>query len=173
MALGTFIAGRYSATYDPPGAPAAADMGITEEGWEIQIAHSKELIQGTDAYGDMVIDGIWRGLNVHLQGNSIEWKAGILNALLPYQTYAPTGATFLGPGAIGRLDSDIAGTIILSSTTGTPAVATPASITATYAIIAENFDVRYLLNSKLRRSPGRWRLLPYSDAGTIKILTAT
>lgn len=173
MALGTFVAGRYSATYDPPGATAAADVGLSEEGYDIRFSVAKELINQTDAYGEMTIDAIFRGVrDCFVQATMLEWKAGLLNALWPYDTLAPTGATYLSPGVIARLDSNIAGILIFTSTTGTPAVSAPATMTASLACLAENFDLQWALHSKLRKMPIRWRLYPYSDT-VIKFFTAT
>jgi len=178
MALGTFIAGRYSCSYDPPGAVAAADMGIMDDGYELALAFAKELIQGTDAYGDSVIDGVYRGGQCFWSGISKEYKAGSLNAALPYNSdavggvFAPTGATFLGPGLIGRLDSNIAGILIATATASTPAAASPATLTGTFAIAAENFDLRLAFTSKHRRVPFRLRFLPYLDTA-IKWFTTT
>lgn len=174
MALGTFIAGRYSSTYDPPGGTAAADVGIAEEGYELSWTYSVEPIAQSDSHGDAFMDGVFRGIsNCFIQANSLEAKAGSYNPVTPWSILAPSGTTYLGPGVIGRLMSDVAGILILTSTAGTPAVSSPATMTATYAILAENYDVRLLFHSKLRKVPIRWRILPYSDSGTIKYVTAT
>ena len=116
MALGTFIAGRYSATYDPIGTAAAADIGIMEDGYEVEVTHSKELIGPTDAYGDTIIDGVGRGVSgVFIGSTSLEYKNGLLAAAFPYSvlnftsganTFTATGVSFLGLGTVGRLDSD-------------------------------------------------------------------
>jgi hypothetical protein len=175
MAVGTFMAGRYSATYDPPGGTAAADMGLTEGGWTISVRYTKDLIQETDAFGAMTVDGIYRGVaDVMLTGNLIEWIAGALRALHPYGAadHPISGAGYMGPGVIARLDSAIAGAIILTSTASTPAAAAPASLTATYCIIENGHDIQMNLDSKLRKMPGRWRLLPYLDT-VYKFYTVT
>jgi hypothetical protein len=166
MAVGVFLAGRYSATYDPPGGTAAADMGLTEGGWVIGIRYTKELINETDAFGAMTVDGVYRGVaDVTLTGLLIEWLAGGLRALHPYAAadHPVSGAGYMGPGVIGRLDSALAGAIILTATTSTAAASNPASLTATYCIIENGHEIQKNLDSKLRKMPGRWRLLPYLD----------
>lgn len=174
MALGSFVAGAYSSTYDPPGGVAAADMGIMEEGYELSARVAKERIGQTDKFGGMFIDAVYQGIAEFLiQANGIEWKAGLLAAQYPYGAAVPaSGAAYIGPGVIGRLDSAVAGVMILSATSGTPAAAAPASVTATYAIITEQ-AVRIILTSKLRKLPGQWQCLPYDDSGTTKIVTLT
>ena len=144
-----------------------------ERGYELSITYGKDVITDTDAYGDSVIDGVFRGGNCFLQGTSKEYKAGILNAVTPYAALAPTGASYLGPGVIGRADSDIAGILIMTATTGSLAASAPATLTATYAIIAENFDVRMFMGPEHRKCPFRFRFLLYSDAGTMKWFTTT
>lgn len=168
MALGACIAGRYSGTYQAP-AGSALDMGITEQGWEIGIQHAKERIDETDAWGGALADNVFRGIrNVSIQLNALEWKAGILRAIAPYGAALPaSGNGYLGPGVIGRLDSDVAGSVVLSAVSGTPAAAAPASLTASLAIVSED-SVRFALNSKLRRIALRFDILPYVDAGTVK-----
>lgn len=173
MSLGTFVAGRYSATYDPPGGTAATDMGTMSDGYEISARVAKELIGETDQYGQMVVDAIYRGIaDVFIQGTAIEWKTGVLLAATPYQAMAATGSTYFGPGTIARLDTDVCGVIILTATSSTPAASSPATMTATYSILAENFDVRWALTSKLRKMPLRFRVYPYLDTA-IKFFTAT
>jgi hypothetical protein len=174
MALGSFVAGRSAMTYTVPGG-SALDCGISEGGYEIQVKHAKELVQESDAYGQMVIDAIARGISdVFIQSQPIEWKQGVLNAMLPYgAAFPPSGAGYLGPGVIGRLDSAVAGAVILTAVSGTPGAAAPASLTAALAVIAEGADVKIVLDSKLRKMPIRLRVYPYSDSGTIKFFTVT
>ena len=168
MALGTFISGRYSATYaGPSGTPAAADVGLTKNGYSLEVSWSKKLINESDAYGESAIDGIHRGGNCFLQFDSLEYKAGSLNAAFPYgAVLAPTGAGALGPGVIGRLDSAVAGTMVLTATASTPAASTPATLTTAAAVIAENFPVKLLFDTSLREVPLRMRLYLYDSAGT-------
>lgn len=175
MAVGVFLAGRYSATYDPPGGTTAADMGITEGGWNIGIRFVKELINETDAFGGMTVDAIYRGVaDVTLSTTLIEWLAGALRALYPYAAadHPVSGAGYFGPGVIARLDSAIAGAVILTATTSSAAASNPASLTATYCIIENGHEITKNLDSKLRKMPGRWRILPYLDT-VYKFYTVT
>lgn len=168
-----FIAGRFSATYDPPGGTTATDIGIMQEGYTLSWRIAAQAIQPSDQHGDAFIDGVLRGISdMFLESESLEAKTGSYLALTPLQALAATGVTYIGPGVIGRLMSDVAGITILTSTAATPAASTPASITATYSHLAENFDARLLLNSKLRTIPLRMRILPYLDT-VIKYVTAT
>lgn len=161
MALDTFIAGRYSGTYN------SVDVGITEEGYELQQDAKAQLINSSDAVGDSIIDFVYRGGDVYLQFESKAYKAG------SYTPFWPWGA--LGVmGVIGRLASDVAAAMVLTSVAGTPAVATPATLTATKSILAPNNPARLLYNSKLRTVPVRLLFLAYdSGGGAIKWFTQT
>jgi hypothetical protein len=172
MALGTFVAGRYAGTYDPVGAPTVADIGLQEKGYEIGIEFKKQLIQESDGYGEMILDGIYRGCNSWIMGTALEWKAGILNMLLPYNTLAPSGATSLAAGVIGRLDSAVAGILVLTAVAGTASATTPASLTATYAIISTD-QLRWMLTSEHRKMPWKMQILPYDVSGNATLWTAT
>lgn len=145
-----------------------------EGGYRISARVAKDRIGETDKYGGMIVDAIYRGIaEVLCTANGIEWTAGLLAALFPYGAAVPvSGAAYVGPGVIGRLDSDVAGVMILTAASSTPAAAKPASVTATYAIITEQ-AAEIILDSKLRKLPGQWQFLPYDDSGTVKIFTAT
>ena len=172
MAIASFFAGRYSSTYTAP-AGAALDMGITEDGIKLSVAHEKEAIDRSDAYGAMLVDSVYQGISrCQLELTALEYKTGLLTAVLPYNAMAASGNTTLSPGVIGRLDSAVAGGIVLTSTTSTPAVSAPATLTATYAIISRGFDINWVYSSKLRRIPARWDVLAYLDT-TVKFLVAT
>lgn len=170
MALDTFIAGRYSATWN------TSDVGITADpGYELDMSAELEDVTGTDLYGDSVIDGIYRGGQCFCQWTSKAYKTGSLAALWPFGgTLAGNGAlgVLFNPGANntpgGILASDLAKAFVLTATAGTPASATPATLTATKALLAKNYSSRLLFNSRLREVPVRLRFYPY-DAGSALI----
>ena len=167
MSLGTFIAGRFSGTYaGPGGTPIAADIGLMEKGYRISVTWKSENIDQSDGYADMVIEQVFRGGNVFINMTAKEYKQGILNAVAPYSAFLATGATYLGPGIIARLSSNLAGSIVLSSTAGTPAAAAPATLTANFAIISEDQDIEWLYGPEHRKTPMKFRILPFIDADT-------
>lgn len=156
MALDTFIAGRYVGTYN------AVDVGITENGYELQQDSAHQLVSPSDAYGDSVLDLVYRGGNVHLQFESKAYKSG---SITPFWPWGALGAM----GTIGRLGSDVGAAMLLTATAGTPAATSPANLTANKSILAENFPARLLFSSVLRTVPVRLRCLPYdAGAGVIK-----
>lgn len=176
MALGEFVAGAFSATFDPPGLPIATDLGITTDGWEIAATHAAQVINQSDAFGDTVIELIHRGLSsVFINFEAMEWQNILMQAAFPYLAtpMVISGATFLDLGIIGSLGSGKGGVLVLSDTAGTPAENKPATLTVTNAIIRENHELRWALTSKLRVLPMSFRAMPYDDVGVIKFMSAT
>lgn len=179
MALGTFIAGRYSSTYN------TVDTGISKEGQELELDTDMDDIGETDAWGTSVIDGIWRGGNCFVQFTSEEYKAGSLGAYWPYGG-AINAAGVLGilvddtiaaPNKLpmGQLASNIAKALVLTVTAGTPAATAGAvnTLTAMFALLAKNFNGKLLFNSKLREVPIRLRCYPYTASSVTKFFATT
>src|SRR5438876_1049383 len=127
MALETIAAGRYAGTYN------AVDVGITEQGYELQQQCKGEMIAETDAYGESAIDFVYRGGDVFMMWASKAYKAGSITPFWPW-------GTALGlMGIIGRLASDVAAATVLTAASGTPAATTgPATLTGTKSILAPN-----------------------------------
>lgn len=178
MALDTFIAGRYSATYN------ANDVGITRDGYELQFDMEMEDIGETDAYGLSVIDGVWRGGNVHCQLTSTAYKTGSLAAFWPIGGAVNADGVFgiLVDGGvadpnklpIGELASNMAKAFVLTVTVGTPADGNPDTVTASKALLAKNNGGKLLFNSKLRDVPVRLRFYPYEvSSGLVKFFVTT
>lgn len=161
MALDSFVAGRYTWTF------GGVDAGISDEGILLQQETRAELIQGSDAYGDSVLDLIYRGLDVFLQVTCKAFKPG---SLTPFYPWASLGVIQVlgGTSPIGRLGSAVSSAAVLTALSGTAFNTAGATIintlTAPQAILAENFNGELLFNSKLRKVPIRMRCLP-QDSG--------
>jgi hypothetical protein len=165
-ALISVIAGRFSATYTPP-AGSPGDLGITDDpGYRLGFTPEFDEVKDTDAYGAAVIEMVTLGFsNVSLAFTTKEWKTATLLALNPFSTYAASGATTFKPGAVGRAATALAGSVILTATSGTLAAAAPATLTATYAIISKGFRAEWVLGPRHRKIPFQFTLLPYSNTG--------
>lgn len=181
MALGNFVGGRYSSTYQKPaGSPQGSDaspvaLGLVEKGYTLSFSHAKDLITDTDGYGKMVVDALTQGIgNVFLGGVWKEWLAQQLVVASPYQAAAwpATGAGYFGPGLVGLLDTTVAGGVVLTATTGTAAATSPASATFTYAITAEGFEQQLMFGPEHRKLPFRFRIYPYVQT-VVKFFTVT
>lgn len=160
MALGTFIVGAYTATHN------SVALGMTEEGYEMQWEPKAEMINRSDVYGDTMLDIIYRGCDWFFQAEFKEYKAGPIAVAFPW---AALGVL----GTIGRLGSDVAETLVLTATAGTPAAATPASLTASKAILAPNSNPRAQFNSRLRTLPVRLVLFPTVVDTVLRSFTTT
>lgn len=165
MALGTFIAGRYSAAW------SASDVGYTAEGYTIEMSYLSEALDKTDAWGDTMIDGVYRGGNCFCQYRSKEYKSGAYGPLVGMG--AAIGRVAATATPIGTLLSAMGLAFVLTSTAATPAVATPATLTATLAILAPNYPVSLLYDSRLREVPIRLQFLPALSSGTLTWFTQT
>ena len=155
MALDTFVAGRYAGAYN------AVDVGITEGGFEVSLGSKAEMVNQTDAFGESLIDGIFRGGECEMQFQAVAYKAGSISPFWPWGGGLGSMAT---PGApIAQLFSNVAQAMVLSSTANTPAATSPASLTASKSILAPNNPAKLLFNSTLRKVPVRLAVLPVSD----------
>ena len=164
MALDTFIAGRYTGTYN------SVDVGITDDGYELQQNSYADTIDSSDAYGDSLLDWVYRGGDVSITFMSKAYKAG---AITPFWPWGAMGVMLTAAAPLGRLASDVAKAFVLTSTAATPAVAAPATLTASLAILAPNSPAKLLYNSKLRQVPISLQLLPSLSAGTVTWFTQT
>lgn len=156
MALDTFIAGRYSSTYD------AVDVGITEGGYELDQGAAGEMIDESDAFGGSAIDFIYRGGQVFMDFKCLAYKAG---SIAPFWPWGALGVLLTAAAPLGRLASDVAKAHVLTSVAATPAAAAPATLTGTKSILPPNYSAKLLFNSKLRTVPVRLQYLPYDATG--------
>lgn len=152
----TFIDGAYTLTWN------SVAIGIClgdEQSPLLEYTPLQKPIDNTDRYGRSLIETIYTGGNWVAQYTALEYKAGPIGAAFPFGSLGVMGI-------IGRLGSDIAQALVFTSTAGTPAASTPATITAAKAIIAPNWNVRLLYGPTLRMVPIRQILLPYTSAGS-------
>lgn len=166
MSLGTFIAGRYSATFN------AVDVGMSDQGFELEFRFKQEEIAESDLFGLSTIDMILRGADALLRASLKEYKTGSIAALWPI------GGGTLGKIAstavpIGILASGMAQALVLTSTANTPAAAAPATLTASKACLAPNYNPKILFDSRLRRVPIEMILLPSLSIGDLTVFTTT
>jgi hypothetical protein len=161
MALGVFVAGAYTGTY------GGVAMGITDEGYTLQWETKVQAIEKSDVYGEMMIDGVYRGSNWFFQTEFIEYKSGPVSAAFPWGAFGVQGV-------IGRLMSDVAASMILTDTDSTPAATFPATLTATKTILAPGSSPSAQFNSRLRTMPVRLVMLPVdTGSGVMKNFTTT
>lgn len=120
----------------------------------LECVNHAEVVNNTDAYGKTTIDAIYQGGDWFAQMTCIEYRAGSIGAVWPFGQLGVLGV-------IGRLYyASIASSLVLTAIAGTPAAASPATLTATKAVIAPGFSSRWLFGPTLRKIPLRFQLLP-------------
>ncbi|MFO0801485.1 MAG: hypothetical protein U0804_28805 [Gemmataceae bacterium] len=160
MPLGTFVAGRYSLTYN------SVDAGLSRDGHRLNVNFLKRAIDQSDLYGRTLIDSLYMGVRCRLTLQALEYAAKTTGPLWPYAALGVLGGT-------SRLDSNLAQTIVMTATAGTPAAAAPATWTASKGIIAENNNADLLYGADLREVPLSFQIYPYDASGTIKLWVET
>lgn len=164
IALDTLISGAYSGTYN------AVAVGITRQGFDLDMTVKQEMIDESDAYGLTTIDWIYRGGDAFLQWTSRAYKAG---SYAPFWPFGALGVIATTAAPISRLASAIAAATVLTAVANTPAAATPATLTAPLALLAPNYNGKLLFDSRLREVPVRQQLLPSLSSGTLTWFTQT
>lgn len=160
----TLIAGAYTATFNSVALGVfEGDSGVPT----LEHTMASEPVGNTSAYGKTVIDEIFQGANLFIAMTCIEYKAGPLAAFWPYH------ATLGRMGTIGRLLYDLSSALVLTSTAGTPAATSPATLTASKAILAPGFTPRIVFGPTLRKVPLRFRCFPYDSAGATIFFSTT
>ncbi|MDE2097165.1 MAG: hypothetical protein KGL39_07955 [Patescibacteria group bacterium] len=145
------IDGQYTVTWNSSAAGIMeGDAGVPT----IEQVNYGEAVNNTDAYGKTTIDSIFQGADWFAQFTCLEAPKGLA-------LFWPFG-TFGTMGVIGRLYYGMAESLILAAIAGTPASSSPASVTATKAILAPGFNTRLLYGPTLRKTPIRMILLPTS-----------
>jgi hypothetical protein len=163
--LGTMVAGRYSATFN------SVDVGFTRQGFELEFMFKQEVIDETDLYGMSTIDAVLRGADGFVSAILREWKAGPKSILWALGG-GVLGKVFSAAVPNGVFASDKALPFVMTSTANTPAAADPATLTASKAFIAPNYNPRILFDSRLRETPIRFQMFPYASS-TDTILFST
>lgn len=155
--LSNAIAGNYQMTWGGSSVGQVKD-GIVLSG---QPSFTQEL---ADLYGDLIIDGVYRGVNYFLRFTIVEHNAQIVDMMHPF-------ATLGTPGLAGRFIQDIAKAVVMTPTASTPAASsTPAwnTITASKCIPMTGFSNDVNFATRQREFPIYLLCLPWSDSGTIR-----
>lgn len=149
MSLGSFVGGWYT------GAFAASALGLTRDGFRYRQDILAQEIRG-DAYGDSIIDMIYRG------GNAMITLVGIEYDSMATQAFSVGGAAGR-MGVVGRLfEPNTAGSLVL--TRGSAATtATPTTVTASKGNPVGQLE--FNMENRLREFPLSFQLFPYASGG--------
>jgi len=164
MALGTYISGAYTGTYN------ATAIGQTNDGYTLSVGAKAEMIDSSDAYANTTLDFVWRGGQARMRFTAKEFTAGNQAILWPYGSFGVLSST---SGPVGRLASDIAAAFVLTATANTPAATSPATQTASKAILSPDYETQTLFDSRLRQLPIELMLLPYTSSSNVIFASRT
>ncbi len=151
------ISGPYLGTFN------ALPLGTqNDDGFVLSVNHQGQEINATDAYGQTLVESIWRGMNWRCRLRGLEFnKTGLLSLL---QMFGQTGAnTTLTPQltAIGDRWSNYAKVLLLTAILGNPPTM-PQTLTALSAALAPGQTTEFMATSKMRECPIDMVLFPYS-----------
>lgn len=150
----TFIAGRYTATWN------ALACGQTADGLRLNWSFFKQLITG-DAWAQTPQDAVYQGMEMSLAMRLIEYdSAAVATIANPY-------ASVHTIGLVGRCDvaSTLAKQIVMTDVDGTTAATKPATITIPLTAIKEGFPIELLYAPALREVPIQLRCYPNQSTG--------
>jgi len=162
MGLIAAIAGRYSGTWN------SLALGILDDsGWRLTQTVNEQLINRTDQYAQTLIDTVYQGQDWAVDFVMQEYgAAGLSTVISPFGTLGQLGV-------IAQLGTGVAQSLVLTATAATPAAATPATLTATGAKLAQGSGTSFNLTSALRVVPVKLQLLPLTVSAAVKHFATT
>ncbi len=168
MALGTFVPGRYTATYN------SVTLGIVENGYTLRYRFHERSINQTSHYGDSKIDGIYRGGDCFMVFTVKEWTANIRAMLWPWVAQS-TVADWGKFGQIAQLASAVAKVLVLTPQSSSPAdtAGAPLTFTANLSKFSPENDANILMGPDQRDVPIMLDLLPFNDGSVDRWFTIT
>ncbi len=136
----------------------------SDDGFVLKGTYQGQEINQSDAYGQTLMEAIWRGLNWRVGLRGLEWnKPGILASMQAFGSTGPAATSFTPTlQSIGDRYSKFSQTLLLTSILGAYPPTLPSTLTALSAIVAPQTNVEYLMTSKMREAPFEFVLLPYS-----------
>jgi len=140
---------------------------LSDDGYSISATPQGQEINETDSYGLTLVEAIYRGINWRARFRGLEFKSGLLGALLAFGSTAaqPGGAGFgtLNPtlANIGDRWSKYGAALVLTAILANPPTS-PQSLTASTAILAPGQNTEMMFTSKVKEVPIEMVLLPYA-----------
>jgi hypothetical protein len=153
------IAGHPTATWN------GLALGLTDEGFFIEINHKGEVVQ-FEEYSANMVDMIHQGADVYVETILKEWNAAGLQTALWY--HSATFGKLDCAGAELSVNGSFAKPLVLTSTACTPAADTPTTITFHAALMAPEVASRINFNNDLRVVPIRFNVF-LTNQGTAEI----
>lgn len=152
-----FVAGPYNVTL---GGVSLGLMRGGEQSPMVEISRFNAPIDNTHLWGRTRIGAITLGGSAFANLIMMEYLTGANAVVWPWSTYGTCPA-------VGTEEYDtLAAALVFTAALSTAAAGKPATLTASKAIISEDFPVRYSLGPILREVPLRFVLMPTGAAGS-------
>lgn len=151
-----FVAGPYNVTL---GGVSLGLMRGGEQSPMVEISRFNQPIDNTHVWGRTRVGAVTLGGAAFANLVMMEYLTAANAVVWPYSTYGTCP-----PVGTEEYDS-LAAAMVFTAALGTMAASKPATLTATKAIISEDFPVRYSLGPILREVPLRFVLMPTGAAG--------
>jgi hypothetical protein len=160
MALGTFVAGGYSMTWNGNSIGLANTDGIMVNDTPI-----KEIVKAS-LYGENLIDKIYLGRKVTVMVKLIEWTSNVRTLINPYGTIGTAGQYSV-------TDTDYAKALVCTPLAGTTAAGATSFATMTFhsTIASDDNNIEWALKAGLREIPILFDCYYVDVAGTKKFYT--
>lgn len=159
-----FAAGPYAVTFN------SSSLGLFVGDLQaptVEVQTKTQPIDNSDKYGRTTLGALHQGADAFFQGTFMEWNTAQKAALWPFGVLGVVGTH-------GGDLYDLAQALVLTAQAGTPAATSgPATLTASKACLAPNFNTRFLFSSVLREVPIRLQLFPYLNVSTPVHFTTT
>lgn len=171
IAGASFVAGPYTVTWDS--LPLGIMIGDADVP-TIEKTNKSVPIDRTDQYAHSTIDAIHMGFDCFFQMVFAEYLSGNIGTLSTGAALNPFGTHQGIIGQVGRLYSLLYKSLVLTAVTGTSAATIgPATLTASKAIIAPNWNARWTFGPQHRTLPMRFQVFPDKVSADIVLYTFT
>lgn len=151
------MSGPYTGTWD-----SSAIGTLSDDGYEIRCTIQGQEVNETDAYGQTLVEAIYRGQNWRALMRGLEWEVGLVDALQMFgQSVVSPGDLLPALQNIGDRWSRYCKPLVLTRILGDPP-SVPLSLTATNAGLAPQMQAAFNMTSKVRELPLEMVFLPYA-----------
>lgn len=165
LELGPVVSGPYTGDYN------SVDLGVQVEGYRLALEYLGKPINQTDLYGETMIDFVKMGLNGRIQWRSWKYDPQAAGPLTPFGTVF--GQVLAAANPMGASARNAAAALTLTAVANTPTATTPASLTASKAILAPGTTVERLFGTEPTQTPITMQLLPYESTSNVASLFTT
>lgn len=168
MAIASPVAGAYVGTFNR-GNAGFLPLNYTRQGYTLNFSQKGERVEETDLYALCFIELVGRGCQLTIETICKVYSEAVVGAFWPWA--APFGRVYDLTTPLATLANLIPDILLLTAVAGTPAAASPATLTAS-VVLSPDANLQINFNSTLREVPLRFDCL-LQDAGVTPAGTGT